>query len=235
MKKIVLTCEHGGAEIPAPYKKFFKSKTSVLKTHRALDIGALPIAFDMQKFLKTPLIFSTVSRLIVDLNRDLLNPTLFSEFTASLDDAGRKKIIHTYYRPHWRKLSRTFQALAAKKHQVIHIGVHSMTDNFNGQERPMQLALLYNPQRKKEKTFAKIWIEELREEFPRYKITRNNPYEGKNGGVTGFFRKIYDEKTYIGLEIELNQALATSFSGQKERQQFSAKLALSLNRAVERF
>lgn len=233
MKKIVLTCEHGGAEIPAPYKKFFKSKASVLKTHRALDIGALPVALDIQKILKTPLIFSTVSRLIIDLNRDLKNPTLFSEFTASLDDAGRKKIINTYYRPHWLKLTRTFHALTAKRHQVIHIGVHSMTDNLNGQKRPMQLALLYNPQRKAEKIFAKIWIEELRKEFPRYKIARNNPYEGKNGGVTGFFRKIYDEKTYIGLEIELNQALATSFRGKEERQQFSAKLALSLKRAAE--
>jgi predicted N-formylglutamate amidohydrolase len=234
MKKIVLTCEHGGAEIPAPYKKFFKGKASVLKTHRALDIGALPIAFDIQKILGTPLVYSTVSRLIIDLNRDLKKPTLFSEFTDSLGEAGRTKIIETYYNPHWIKLTKTFHSLAVKKHSIIHIGVHSMTDNFNGQERSMQLALLYNPQRSAEKVFAKLWIEELRKEFPGYKIARNNPYEGKNGGVTGFFRKKYNEATYMGLELEVNQGLAVSFKSTKERQQFSAKLAVSLKRATER-
>ena len=45
---IFLTCEHGGAEIPEPYRQLFKKNRNILKTHRALDIGALEIA----KFLK---------------------------------------------------------------------------------------------------------------------------------------------------------------------------------------
>jgi predicted N-formylglutamate amidohydrolase len=234
MKKIVLTCEHGGAQIPAPYKKLFLKKASVLKTHRGLDIGALPVALELKEILKAPLIFSVVSRLLIDLNRLLVSPTLFSEFTEPLEETEKNKIIEAYYRPHWQKLDQTFRGLVSKKHQVFHIGVHSMTDNFHGNKRHMQLALLYNPKRKAEKQFAKIWIEELRKEFPDFIIARNNPYEGKNGGVTSFFRKEFSENQYVGVELEINQGFFSSIKTDKKRRQFSLSLASALKLAVER-
>ena len=40
--RIVLTCEHGGNDIPETYKKLFPND-DLLKTHRGYDIGALDL------------------------------------------------------------------------------------------------------------------------------------------------------------------------------------------------
>jgi predicted N-formylglutamate amidohydrolase len=235
MKKLMLTCEHGGNKVPSAYKRLFWGKSAVLRTHRGLDIGALGVAKDLKGLLKAPLNFSEVSRLLVDLNRFLESPTLFSEFTKGLKESERQKILKLYYHPHWKKVSRHLQSLVSKKHAVFHIAVHSMTDRLHGQTREMQIALLYDPRRKSEKAFANLWITELRKEFPDYKFARNNPYKGDGEGLASYFRKRFKEKNYVGLELEMNQGLLRSFKTAQERKAFSQSLAASLKRAVDLF
>lgn len=233
MKKIILTCEHGGAQIPAPYKKLFVKNAAVLKTHRALDIGALAIARDLKKILKAPLEFSRISRLIVDLNRFLHSPTLFSEFTQPLTDSQKSSILNKYYLPHWNKVGKRLHKHS--KNKIFHIAVHSMTNQLHGKVRPMQIALLYDSQRKSEKEFARIWIQQLRIEFPHMKLARNNPYKGGSEGLTTFFRTQYSEKNYLGIEIELNQKFLKSLKTSSQRKKFSYQLAASLDRAIDLF
>lgn len=233
MKKIILTCEHAGNKIPASYKHLFKNFKSVLKTHRGLDIGALTIAKDLQKILKTTLHFSETTRLLIDLNRFRRSKSLFSEVVAELPIAEKQKIIKNYYEPHWTKIDSIFSRVHQQGSQIVHVAVHSMTDNLNGKLRPMQLALLYDPKRPSEKKFSDLWILELKKQFPNYKIARNNPYKGTSEGVTCFYRKRYLDKFYIGIELEMNQGLLKSFTA-RERKQFSMQLAASLKNAAEK-
>ncbi len=234
MKKIILTCEHGGAEIPAPYKKLFKHNMGVLKTHRGLDIGALAVAKDLKNELNSPLIYSVVTRLLVDLNRFLGSLTLFSEFSNILSRAEKDKIIAQYYKPHWIRVHRVVESLITKKNTVIHIAVHSMTDNLNGNIRTMQLALLYDPKRTVEKKFSSLWIAELRKEFPDFKIARNNPYKGDGEGLTSTFRTLFKPNSYLGIEIEINQGYLNAIKNKKSRILFSHRLSRSLRRAMTR-
>lgn len=228
---LILTCEHGGAEIPNAYKKLFKGHSKILKTHRGLDIGALPVALLLSRILRSPVYFSKVSRLLVDLNRRLDSPTLFSEFTAGLNDIEKTRVLEKYYFPHWNKIAQ--QVLSrSKKTQLVHVGVHSMTNNLNGNIRTMQLAILYNPKRKSEKRFATIWIRELRQEFPGFEIVRNNPYQGAKGGLTGYFREILNEDQYLGLELEMNQSYLLSLKSKRQRLQFAQALAKSLQKTL---
>jgi predicted N-formylglutamate amidohydrolase len=235
MKKIILSCEHGGAQIPTAYKKLFADHSKILKTHRALDIGALNVAKDLQKILKTPFKFSVISRLVIDLNRFVNSRTLFSEFTKSLSKREKSIILKKYYHPYWKEMSKILSGLVLKKHQVFHIAVHSMTDKLHKKSRPMQLALLYDPKRQVEKKFANLWFKELQQEFPTFKITRNNPYKGSGSGITSYFRKIFKEKNYIGIELEINQGYLTTLKNQQERKHLSSAIAESLQQAVNNF
>ncbi|PTM08135.1 MAG: N-formylglutamate amidohydrolase, partial [Bacteroidetes bacterium] len=40
--KLVLTCEHGGNQIPKQYQALFPDKT-VLQSHRGFDLGSLDV------------------------------------------------------------------------------------------------------------------------------------------------------------------------------------------------
>lgn len=223
---IILTCEHGGNRIPAAYRKLFKNQGEVLKTHRGLDIGALEVAKLMQKKLKAPLIFSTTSRLVVDLNRTLKNPTLFSEFTQKLPKTVRNKILEKFYFPHWHKVRQAIQKLKKTNDHIVHVAVHSMTDELNGQKRKMHLALLYHPAFKNEVRFSSLWIKELRKEFPEFIIARNKPYRGDGDGLTSVMRK--ENPNYIGIEIEMNQGMLQRMTAKEK-----TRLALGLARTLK--
>lgn len=234
MKKIILTCEHGGNKVPSIYKNLFANHRTILEAHRGLDIGALAIAKDMQKLLKSKLHFSKITRLLVDLNRFRQSNSLFSEISTVLSDTEKETILKKYYEPHWAAIEKHFNMVHRMKNEILHVAVHSMTDNLNGKIRRMQLALLYDPRRTSEKQFSSLWISELRRQFPDYKITRNNPYKGADEGVTCHFRKRFNEKAYVGIELEINQGLLLSFT-KHEREAFSYKLTLALNGAVKKF
>ncbi len=233
MKKIILTCEHAGNKVPTSYKNLFKNYRLLLNTHQGLDIGALAIAKDLQKHLKAPLIFSEVTRLLVDLNRFRRSKSLFSEVTAKLSRSEKLQILKEYYEPHWDQVLTNLKTLHKSGSQIFHIAVHSMTDNLNGQIRNMQLALLYDPRRPSEKKFSALWIAELKIQFPTYKVARNNPYKGTSEGVTCFSRIQFNDQSYVGIELEINQGLLQAMTV-KQRKAFSTKLAHSLKAAVHK-
>ena len=97
---ILLTCEHGGNDVPSEYQHLFQDARHVLETHRGWDIGILPFAEQMARHLRAPLISSTVSRLLVELNRSLGHPQLFSEFSERLPKGARQELLEKYYYPH---------------------------------------------------------------------------------------------------------------------------------------
>jgi predicted N-formylglutamate amidohydrolase len=237
MDKIILTCEHGGAVVPKTYASLFKPEKNILRTHRALDIGALALAkkifSELNGSLPVSLDFCNVTRLIVDTNRNLDSDSLFSEFTRDLDAAEKLKIIERFYSPHRRAVSYRIRRAIENRSRVFHIGVHSMTEKLNGRTRLMQIAVLYDPSRPNERKFVRIWTAELKKLFPLYKITRNNPYRGNSAGPTSSLRSRFTDKMYLGLELEANQKLLRNF-GSKERLEFAKKIAASIALSVEK-
>jgi predicted N-formylglutamate amidohydrolase len=76
---LVITCEHGGNRIPIRYTDLFKANPVLLNTHRGFDPGALSMAKDLAAAFAAPLVASTISRLLVDLNRSVGHPHLHYE------------------------------------------------------------------------------------------------------------------------------------------------------------
>ena len=44
MDTFIITCEHGGSRVPAPYREPFRDRQELLDSHRGWDSGALEMA-----------------------------------------------------------------------------------------------------------------------------------------------------------------------------------------------
>lgn len=203
MFNILLTCEHGGNDVPSEYQHLFEDAHHVLETHRGWDIGILPYAEEMARSLRAPLISSTVSRLLVELNRSLGHPQLFSEFSERLPKNARQELLEKYYFPHRETVHQAVQN-ALDYGRVFHITVHSFTPELNGQVRNADITFLYDYRHKCERHLSELWQKELEMQLG-VKIRRNYPYRGHTDGLTSSLRKHWPESQYVGICIEVNQ------------------------------
>lgn len=202
---VIITCEHGGNRIPAPFRHLFRDRDAVLQSHRGYDPGALLMAEALARALSAPLIASTTSRLLVDLNRSIGNPTLHGEMIRKLPVAARAKIIDRYYLPYRNSVEdRVHEAICAGR-RVIHISSHSFTPKLFGKVRNADIGLLYDPARCGELELAAHWKAELAAQSGRFVIRRNFPYQGKGDGLTRTLRRRFEPSSYVGIELELNQ------------------------------
>lgn len=202
--RIILSCEHGGNRIPANYRNLFKNKQKILDSHRGYDIGALSVARWLAKRLGLPLFFSQTSRLLVDLNRSLHHPKVFSAMVKACDEATRRSIIHDHYLPYRQTLEAEINTLVAARHNVLHLSIHSFTPELNGRIRKADIGLLYDPARTRELSFCKGLQQQLTQSSA-FIIRRNYPYHGNADGLTTWLRRQFPARHYRGIEIEMNQ------------------------------
>jgi len=205
--RLLLTCEHGGNRVPEDYRPIFQDAEDVLATHRGWDPGALPVARTMASRLDAPLVAGTTTRLLVELNRTLEHPALFSEFTRELPEEDRERIVDRHYLPHRRRVESAIRERIDGDRPVLHVGVHSFTPVLDGRERAVDVGLLYDPSREREERVCRSWAAALRERAPTLRVAGNAPYRGTDDGLSSFLRQSFPRSAYVGVEIELNQAL----------------------------
>jgi predicted N-formylglutamate amidohydrolase len=224
--RLVLTCEHGGNEIPEAYKKQFPNDT-VLKMHRAYDLGALDL-FQYLKPLSDVSFYNTTSRLFVELNRSLHHKMLFSEFTKNLSKIEKDNIIQDYYLPYRLRVEDKIRDYVNCSEEVFHLSIHSFTPQLNGNTRTCDIGLLYDSKQQREKEFCKNLKALLLKHNPNINVRFNYPYLGKADGFTTFMRKQFP-KNYIGIEIEVNQKFAANNIIERELKEAIYKAVRRLN------
>lgn len=204
---LFLSCEHGGNRVPRALRHLFAGHASTLDSHRGYDRGALNVARHLSKALDAPLVSATTSRLVVDLNRSCGRRDLYSEFTRQLTAAERAALLDRYYLPYRRAVAEQIEALHMRKSFVIHISVHSFTPVLDGKRRQADIGLLYDPARHSEVAFVARWLAALRQAMPDARLRRNYPYKGASDGLTTALRREWDDSSYAGIELEINQTL----------------------------
>ena len=202
---LIITCEHGGYEVPAAYAPHFAGHEALLPTHRGWDDGALQLAQQLARTFRAPLFAATTTRLLIDLNRSMGHRQLHSEATRGLPLATRRDIAAQYYRPHRDAVESEVARRIAAGQRVVHIASHSFTPELGGLVRQADVAWLYDPRRAGEKLFAASWLAALKRLRPDLKLRRNYPYEGKCDGLTALLRKRHAADLYVGIELEVNQ------------------------------
>jgi predicted N-formylglutamate amidohydrolase len=201
----LITCEHGGNRIPPRYRPFFHGHEALLQTHRGFDAGALAMARDLAHALAAPLLVSTTSRLLIDLNRSIGHPRLYSEATRNTPAAARREILERHYQPYRNQTEAHIAAAIAQGNRVIHISSHSFTPELDGEVRSADIGLLYDPARPGEAELCRRWQASLKIQAPSFTVRRNYPYTGKSDGFTAYLRRRFPADVYVGIELEINQ------------------------------
>jgi predicted N-formylglutamate amidohydrolase len=207
MDAILITCEHGGNRIPASCRTLFGGQRALLDSHRGYDAGALVMAKALADAFAAPLVASTVSRLVIDLNRSLGHPHVWSAATRNASPELRAKIVERCYRPYRTDVERRVRQGVARGRRVIHVSSHSFTPVLDGDVRTADVGLLYDPRRHGEVEFCARWKASLAVIAPQLRVRRNYPYAGKGDGLTSSLRRSFSRSEYVGIELEINQAL----------------------------
>lgn len=198
----IITCEHAGNLVPEEFSSLFKSYPTELNSHLGWDPGSWDIAVSLARLLKIEALGCHTTRLLIEPNRSLDSNQLFSPVTQLLPDMQKQKLINTIYLP-YRNL------VEEKIHQahkpVLHLSIHTFTPVFNNQIRAVDIGLLFDPDRYREKEFCEAYIRQLNSPFPHFTVCFNEPYQGVDDGFTTYLRTRFNADQYLGIEIEVNQ------------------------------
>jgi predicted N-formylglutamate amidohydrolase len=226
--QLLLTCEHGGNRIPSGYAKLFRGAQDVLASHRGWDPGALTLARLISRKLREPLHAVTWTRLFVEANRAPTNHRIWSRFTKSLPLDERRRILAKWWRPHRRAVEEAGAAAIARGRRVVHVAVHSFTPELDGVVRNADIGFLYDSRRKGEAALCRRWGAILSRLDPGLRVRYNYPYSGAADGLTTWLRRRHPQTRYLGVELEINQALV----GAQGWRRFQEHVAQSLGELV---
>ncbi|WP_227817540.1 N-formylglutamate amidohydrolase [Nitrogeniibacter aestuarii] len=202
---VVITCEHAGNRIPAPYRTYFSGHFDLVRTHRGYDPGALEMARTCATALSAPLLASMVTRLVVDLNRSVRHPALHFDTIRQAPEDIRKAIVEAYYAPYRSRAQALMDTIVTHHGQVLHLSCHSFVPELDGKRRTADIGLLYDPKRALEASLCEQWQTAMARRDHRLAIRRNYPYRGNGDGLTTTFRRRYAPDAYLGIELEINQ------------------------------
>lgn len=203
---LVISCEHGGHEVPSAYAACFVGHEALLETHRGWDPGAQQLGRQMADALGAPFHGSQTTRLLIDLNRSIGHRQLYcAEITRGLTRTQRQEIAIAHYWPHRNGVEGEIGRRITAGGAVLHIASHSFTPVLNGVVRQADVAWLYDPRRPRESALARRWQAEMALRAPGLRLRRNYPYEGRSDGLATLLRRRHPDAAYAGVELEVNQ------------------------------
>ena len=205
---LLITCEHGGHEIPEPHRHLFTGAEETLRSHRGWDAGALALARRLAADLAAPVIFATTCRLLVELNRSLGQPDLFSEFTRSLSPDEKQRLLDDLYHPYRNSVRGALARAIGGGERALHLSIHSFTPRLGAEVRTVEVGVLFDPARPAEAALADWWLPRLCAR--RLDARPNEPYNGTDDGLTTTLRAELAPDAYAGLELEVRNDILTA-------------------------
>ena len=178
--EIIITCEHGGAEIPAPYGSLGLSSAE-LNTHIARDKGAKETSELLAKKLGCYAIIGKYSRLLIDLNRRATDDELILSNSDKVEIEGNKNLsaaeknlrLEKYYNQYYTALEKQIAHIKSLGKKPILFSVHSFTPQLkDGPYRPWNAGILWH----KPTELSKFVFEELKQEKNK-SVGENVPYD----------------------------------------------------------
>ncbi len=214
--KLVLSCEHFDNKLPNRFEDLFGTDKTIRTSHRAYDIGAA-LLFESLIPLSDHHFSYAYSRLLIEPNRSLHHPRLFSEYSRNFGSDEKKELIEKYYTPYRHRVEDCISQIIETSNSVVHLSIHSFTAHFNREERNAEIGILYDPSRDSEKEFARRFKRAIMRSAPTMKVRYNYPYLGKADGFTTHLRKSFPKK-YSGIELEVRNDVISSATCQSIQQ-----------------
>ncbi len=178
----LLVCDHATNRIPRRLGDLGVSPVD-LQTHFALDIGAADVTRALSVRMGVPAVLCGYSRLVVDCNRRLDDPTAFPPYFEEIFVPGNQGLTHddrqsradALYWTYHRAIRDQLTALEAHAAAPAVIAIHSFTPLLNGQSRHWDIGILWDT----DPRIPVPLLEALRRD-PGIVVGDNEPYSGKH-------------------------------------------------------
>jgi hypothetical protein len=196
IKNILITCEHGGNQIPMRYRTFFDEKR--LEENAAWDQATLDLALSLSEKIDVPCFTHQTSRLLVDVNLSLGSEPLFCLDTSLLGDADRHSILERYYFPYRLRIENT---ITMSEKAVLHLSVHT---SF---VQPADVVLVFNSGRLLEKEYVVVLTEALKNSPYPLQFALHDVSGMDDASFVHYLRTRFDEEAYAGFTLIVHPRL----------------------------
>ncbi len=177
---VLLVCDHASYRFPASLGDMGLDPFA-RRCHLAIDIGAGPLTERLAETLGVTAIVQNYSRLVVDCNRQLMDPSAFLQYgdgilvpgNTNLHQAEKDLRAEALYWPYHRAVDEQVQRLRRAGPPPAFIAVHSFTPVLNGESRPWEIGVLWD----KDLRLKEIFLEDF--QAAGYMVGDNEPYSGK--------------------------------------------------------
>jgi predicted N-formylglutamate amidohydrolase len=178
---VLLLCDHASNAIPASLGTLGLDEIALAR-HIAYDIGAAEVTRMLAERFDAAAVLSGYSRLIIDLNRELGDPTSIPVISdgvvvpanRTLDPTEVAQRVDALFWPYHSAIAREIDRLRGRGQVPAIVSIHSFTPVMRGFERPWHIGVLWD----RDARLAKPVIERLRAD-PRLVVGDNEPYTGR--------------------------------------------------------
>lgn len=179
---LVLFCDHAGQAIPGALGDLGLDAAARAQ-HIAWDIGIAEVAAILARELDAPAVLGGYSRLVIDCNRRLDDPTSIAQESdripvpgnRGLTAAERAQRADEIFRPYHAAVTAAIDAKIAAGQKPALLSLHSFTPVMNGFERPWHFGILWN----KDPRLPVPLMARLAE-LPDVCVGDNEPYTGRD-------------------------------------------------------
>ncbi len=179
---LVLYSDHAGRAFPAGLGQLGLGPRE-LDQHIAWDIGIAGLARHLAEGLEAPLMLANYSRLVIDCNRRLDDPSSIAQESdrtpipgnRGLTEAERSARAREIYHPYHAALAELIRSQRTKFDHVVILSLHSFTPSMNGFERPWHVGILWN----RDASVPVPLMRRLAAE-PELCVGDNEPYSGRD-------------------------------------------------------
>lgn len=204
---VVLLCEHAFRRLP-PGVRAAPADRAPLADHWGWDPGAWALTRELSRRLDAPAIGGRWSRLWLDLNRHVADPTLVLReaggvelsFNRDLDAAEIRHRVDTVHAPYHEAADRLVRAARLDGRRPLVLAVHSFTPVWDGRPRAFELGVLFD----RHERAARALMRGLAAGGAR--VRANRPYSGRHGMMYAADRH-GEHHRLVNLELEINQGL----------------------------
>jgi len=229
---IVFVCDHASNFLPPPYNEALGLTEADKSAHIAWDPGALGVARGLSRTLDAPLVHTTVSRLIIDCNREESRADLIPCLSENTQITGNRDLtaseiafrLNLAHRPFHKAIDRVINQRLSRGQPTAVVSIHSFTPVYKGKARPWEIGLISETDRR----LADPVLSDLKARGD-LTVGDNEPY-APSDGVYYTIRRHGEDRRLPCLMIEIrNDEVKTS----AEEDRWTEMLAPMLARAVQ--
>ena len=197
-RQILIIADHASNFVPKENNKL-GLPNSFLNQHIAFDIGIKELSLDLSNRLKCNIVQGKYSRLLIDLNRDLDDPTIIPEIVDGKIIPGNIGLSKSEVRLRVEKIYVNYhheieRIIRNEKVKVI-LSLHSFNPIFKDKKRLLEFGILSN----EDKNLSGIIIDQLKSQ--KLNVGDNKPYKGNLIGDTMYRHGLKNNLPHALIEV----------------------------------